>query len=178
MAEVHGCGEQKGWVIGAKGADHKLDYFTANVVPDLCRIRVDRRLIPEEDPMEVEEEIRGIVQRTAAQMDGLKIEFNGVLQAQSFGPVPHNSTLIQALSANWHMIMKDAGDLSIHGVPLYTDARHFAAKGIATAMFGVGPRTLEEANGHRADEHIQIEDLISAAKIVACTLYDLLSSER
>ncbi|TVY11262.1 ArgE/DapE family deacylase [Paenibacillus cremeus] len=151
--------------------------INTNVVPDVCRCRVDRRLIPEEDPIEAEEEFRRIVESAAAKIDGLEVEIHRVLHAQSFGPVPNDTPIIQALAANWRSLMKDAGELSIHGVPLYTDARHFAAQGIATAMFGAGPRTLEEANGHRADEHVQLEDLIRAVKIVACTLYDLLLNE-
>jgi succinyl-diaminopimelate desuccinylase len=57
---------------------------------------------------------------------------------------------------------------------LFTDARHFAEAGIPVVMFGAGPRTLLEANGHRADENVRIDDLIAAAKITALTLYDLM----
>ena len=40
------------------------------------------------------------------------------------------------------------------GVPLYTDARLYAEAGIPTVLYGAGPRTLLEANGHAADEHV------------------------
>jgi acetylornithine deacetylase/succinyl-diaminopimelate desuccinylase-like protein len=66
------------------------------------------------------------------------------------------------------------GSLEIKGVPLYADARHFYEAGVPVVMFGAGPKTLLEANGHRADEHVRIDDLVKAAKIVALTLYDLL----
>ena len=74
--------------------------------------------------------------------------------------------------------MNEPGKLPINGVPLYTDARHFFAAGVPTIMFGVRPKVLEEANGHRADENIRLEDLQAATKIIACTLYDLLASRR
>ena len=32
--------------------------------------------------------------------------------------------------------------------------------------------------GHRADENIRLEDLVTATKIIACTLYDLLVEGR
>ena len=35
-----------------------------------------------------------------------------------------------------------------HGVPIYTDARHYTSAGIPTVLYGAGPRTLAEANGH------------------------------
>ena len=148
--------------------------INTNVVPDECVIRVDRRMIPEEDSEQAMNEIKDIVEQAVKDCEGLKIEINKILHAESFGPVPENSELIQTLAENWRYIMHGKGELSINGVPLYTDARHFYAKKIPTVMFGAGPRVLEEANGHRADENINLEDLLNATKIVACTLYDLL----
>jgi succinyl-diaminopimelate desuccinylase len=149
--------------------------INTNVVPDECTIRVDRRLIPEEDFFAAEAEFRELVQKAVSDIPGIKIEIRKILHAKSFGPVPEETPLIQALAANWKTILKEDGELPVHGVPLYTDARHFFAAGIPTIMFGVGPKVLEEANGHRADENIRLSDLQAATKIIACTLYDLLA---
>jgi succinyl-diaminopimelate desuccinylase len=149
--------------------------INTNVVPDECKIRVDRRLIPEEDFVAAEAEFRAIVQQAVADIPGIKIEIRKILHAKSFGPVPEDTPLVQALASNWKSILKDESELPVHGVPLYTDARHFFAAGIPTIMFGVGPKVLEEANGHRADENIRLSDLQAATKIIACTLYDLLT---
>src|SRR3546814_2387891 len=62
------------------------------------------------------------------------------------------------------------------GVPLYTDARHYTAAGIPTVLYGAGPRSIEEANAHRADERLPLDDLHKATEVVALTLYDLLSA--
>ncbi|MGG3468582.1 ArgE/DapE family deacylase [Neobacillus pocheonensis] len=152
--------------------------INTNVVPDECKIRIDRRLIPGEDAVLAEAELREVVNQAAADIEGLKVDIHKILHANSFGPVPEDSPLIAALGANWQSIMKGKGELSINGVPIYADARHFYAEGIPTIMFGVGPKVLEEANGHRADENIRLEDLLDAAKIIACTLYDLLGGEK
>ena len=61
-----------------------------------------------------------------------------------------------------------------HGVPLYTDARHYSAAGIPTVLYGAGPRTLEEANGHMADENLLLDDLHKATEVIALTLRDFL----
>ncbi|WP_419954231.1 ArgE/DapE family deacylase [Neobacillus niacini] len=148
--------------------------INTNVVPDECTIRVDRRLIPEEDFVRAESEFREMVHQAVSEIPGIKVEVEKILHAKSFGPVPEDTRLIQALDANWRSILQEDGELPVHGVPLYTDARHFFAAGIPTIMFGVGPKVLEEANGHRADENIRLSDLQAATKIVACTLYDLL----
>jgi acetylornithine deacetylase/succinyl-diaminopimelate desuccinylase-like protein len=61
------------------------------------------------------------------------------------------------------------------GVPLYTDARHYAAAGIPIVLYGAGPHTIEEANAHRADERLPLCDLYKATEVVALTLSDLLA---
>jgi succinyl-diaminopimelate desuccinylase len=149
--------------------------INTNVVPDECTIRVDRRLIPEEDFVAAEAEFRELVHQAVAGISGIKIEIRKILHAKSFGPVPENTPLVQSLAENWKLVLNEEGELPVHGVPLYTDARHFFAAGIPTIMFGVGPKVLEEANGHRADENIRLTDLQAATKIIASTLYDLLA---
>jgi len=69
-----------------------------------------------------------------------------------------------------------ATPIAEHGVPLYTDARHYTAAGIPTVLYGAGPRTLAEANGHGADEKLRLEDLRRATKTVAAALAELLGS--
>jgi succinyl-diaminopimelate desuccinylase len=150
--------------------------INTNVVPDECTIRIDRRLIPEENGEQVEQQLRQLVEQTAAGYTGIEVKIEQILLAKSFGPVPEDTPLIQTLGANWKEIMD--GELTVHGVPLYADARLFAEAGIPTVMFGAGPRTLLEANGHRADEHVKIDDLVKATKIVALTLYDLLNNNK
>ena len=61
------------------------------------------------------------------------------------------------------------------GVPLYTDARHYSAHGVPVVLYGAGPRTIEEANAHRADERLPLSDLYKATEVVALTLADLLA---
>ena len=59
------------------------------------------------------------------------------------------------------------------GVPLYTDARHYA-QGIPIVLYGAGPRTIEEANAHRADERLSLSDLYKATEVIAVTLAELM----
>jgi len=40
-----------------------------------------------------------------------------------------------------------------------------------------GPRTLEEANGHRADENLVLDDLYKATEVMALTFLDLLEAK-
>jgi succinyl-diaminopimelate desuccinylase len=64
-------------------------------------------------------------------------------------------------------------EVPVTGVPLYTDARHYAARGIPIVLYGAGPRTLLEANAHNANEQLRLTDLRAATKIVALSVAEL-----
>jgi succinyl-diaminopimelate desuccinylase len=50
----------------------------------------------------------------------------------------------------------------------------FCEHGIPAVLYGCGPRTVGESNAKRADEHIDLEDLRRATKVVARVLAELL----
>lgn len=147
--------------------------INTNVVPDLVTLRLDRRIIPEEDPEEVERDLRAAIDRACA-VPGIRVETRRILLALPFTPQPGQDVLVQLIQKYGSGIMGAA--LPAEGVPLYTDARHYSAAGIPTVLYGAGPRTLLDANGHRADERLVLEDLRKATKTVALTLADLLSA--
>jgi len=149
--------------------------INTNVVPDLVRLRLDRRIIPEEDPVRVEADLNAHIERTAAGMPGIRIAVRRILLAAPFRPSPGQEKLVALIQKHGREIMGEG--IEANGVPLYTDARHYAAAGIPTVLYGAGPHTLLEANGHRADENLRLEDLRKATQIVALTLADLLSEE-
>ena len=92
--------------------------------------------------------------------------------AEPFVESPKAQPLISALRKHGERVFGVPVDTS--GLPLYTDARHYANAGIPTVLYGAGPRTLQEANGHGPDECLRLEDLRKATIVVAATLADLL----
>ena len=44
-------------------------------------------------------------------------------------------------------------------------------------LYGAGPRSILEANGHGADEHIKLSALKAATLVMEATLRDLLGSK-
>jgi acetylornithine deacetylase/succinyl-diaminopimelate desuccinylase-like protein len=146
--------------------------INTNVVPDRVTFRIDRRIIPEESPAEAEAEIRQVIESAAAQCPGIRIEIRRILLALPLVKLPGAERLTNALqTAGEHFF---ATPIAEHGVPLYTDARHYTAAGIPTVLYGAGPRTLKEANGHGADECLRLDDLRRATATVACALASLL----
>ena len=54
-------------------------------------------------------------------------------------------------------------------------ARRARRDGLVPAViYGAGTRTVLDSNAKRADEHLVLEDLRRATKVIACTLLDLL----
>jgi len=149
--------------------------INTNVVPDRVVFRLDRRIIPDEVPGAAEKFIRSLIEQSARKMPGIRVDIRRILFAKPFIPIPGQERLVEAIRRHARTVF--GIDVAPHGVPLYTDARHYSEAGIPTVLYGAGPRTLEEANGHRADENLVLEDLYRATEVVALTFLDLLDPE-
>jgi succinyl-diaminopimelate desuccinylase len=143
-----------------------------NVVPGQVTLKLDRRMIPEEDAAAVEAEVRALIEQAVAGSPGIRLNIRRLLLAQSLKPDPRNAPLVQALQRHAQAVLGEP--VPACGTPLYTDVRLYAAAGAAAAIYGAGPRTVLESNAKRADEHLVLEDLRRATKVVARTLFDLL----
>ena len=147
--------------------------INTNVVPDEVTLRLDRRIIPEEIPEEVEAELRAVIERALHGMPGIRCEVERILLASPFKPVGDAVRLRDVVCAEASVALGE--EVTPIGVPLYSDARLYAEAGVATVMYGAGPRTLLEANGHRADEKIPLFTLSVATKAIAWSLLELLA---
>lgn len=143
-----------------------------NVVPGKVVFKLDRRMIPEEDPAVVETEVRQVIQDAVAGRAGITIEIKRLLLAESLRPLPGHERLAASLQA--HAVSLFGTPVVISGTPLYTDVRLYGAYGIPAAIYGAGPRTVLESHAKRADEHLVLSDLRKATKVVARTLLDVL----
>ena len=146
--------------------------INTNVVPDNVKFRLDRRIIPEESAADVEAALTSEIMRSANRWPKIQCRIRRLLLALPFVPIPGQERLVEAIERNAADVLGEA--IHAHGVPIYTDARHYSGAGIPTVVYGAGPRTLAEANGHRADEKLKLDDLYKATEIVALTLLDLL----
>lgn len=149
--------------------------INTNVVPDRVVFRLDRRIIPDEIPGAAERFLNALIRESVRKMDGIRVQVRRILFANPFVPLPGQERLVDALSGNASAVF--GAEVKPHGVPLYTDARHYSEAGIPTVLYGAGPRTLEEANGHRADENLLLDDLYKATEVVALSYLDLLGTD-
>ncbi|WP_293777276.1 M20/M25/M40 family metallo-hydrolase [uncultured Oxalicibacterium sp.] len=147
--------------------------INTNVVPDEVTLRMDRRIIPEENPEEVEAELREVIETAMADLPGIHCDVERILLAAPFKPVGDAARLRDILCAEGCAALGEI--VTPIGVPLYSDARLYAEAGIPTVMYGAGPRTLLDANGHRADERVPLATLPVATKAIAWMLIELLA---
>ena len=144
-----------------------------NVVPGKVLLKLDRRMIPEENPVAVEADIRRVIAEAAAACPGITVDIKRLLLARALQPLPGNQPLVEALQRHGLAVFGEL--IPTSGTPLYTDVRLYCERGIPAVIYGAGPRTLLESNAKRADEHIVLDDLRRATKVVARMLFDVLS---
>ena len=144
-----------------------------NVVPGKVVFKLDRRMIPEENPAEVEAEIRQVIATAAAESTGITVEIKRLLLANSMKPLAGNQPLVDAIQKHGQAIFGEP--IKAMGTPLYTDVRLYGEAGIPGVIYGAGPRTVLESHAKRNDERVVLDDLRGATKVIARTLADLLA---
>ena len=144
-----------------------------NVIPGRVTFKLDRRMIPEENPTEVEAALRNVITDTAAQSQGVTVDIKRILLARAMQPLAGNKPLVDAIQKHGQAVFGEP--IPALGTPLYTDVRLFCEVGIPGVIYGAGPRTVLESHAKRADERLDLEDLRRATKVIARALSDLLA---
>jgi acetylornithine deacetylase/succinyl-diaminopimelate desuccinylase-like protein len=150
-----------------------------NVMPGKVVFKLDRRMIPEENPTEVEASIRKTIEDAAKTFNPprggkqLQVNIRRMLLANAMKPLAGNQPLVDAIQKHGGEVFGEP--IPAVGTPLYTDVRLYVERGIPGVIYGAGPRTVLESHAKRADERVQLEDVRRATKVIARTLLDLLS---
>jgi acetylornithine deacetylase/succinyl-diaminopimelate desuccinylase-like protein len=149
-----------------------------NVIPGKVVLKLDRRMIPEEDPAQVEAAIVETIERAAKSFApprggrDIRVEVKRILLCRAMVPLAGNRPLVEAIRKHGSELFGEA--IPALGTPLYTDVRLYVERGIPGVIYGAGPRTVLESHAKRSDERLDLEDLRRATKVIARTLFDLL----
>lgn len=145
-----------------------------NVIPGKVVMKLDRRMIPEEDPETVEQDIRKAIDRVWKSIPGITVETRRILLARALKPLPGSDALVDALQQHAESLFGEK--VTACGTPLYADARLYCEAGIPVVLYGAGPRTVEESHAKQPDERLELEDLRRATKVVARTCLDMMAA--
>ena len=153
-----------------------------NVVPGKVVLKLDRRMIPEENPAEVEASIRAVIAKAVEDFntergyqgeDAVRVDIKRLLLANAMTPLAGNKPLVDAIQTHGEAVFGEKP--AAVGTPLYTDVRLYVERGIPGVIYGAGPRTVLESHAKRSDERLELEDLRRATKVVARSLADWLA---
>jgi len=130
---------------------------SVNTVPDRCRIEIDRRVIPGEDPLEAPRQLAVYLQQK------LPAEFAFACSEPWF----HAPALSPANSADLVARLGSAidavrGSHQVVAVPYCTDASTLAEAGIPAVVFGPG----DIAKAHTCDEWVLLDEVEQASEIL------------
>ena len=142
-----------------------------NIVPGFYEFSLDRRLIPGEDPDEVERElrdaVRGAAEETGLLARGYRVELAVDGKAAPAWLEPSHPFVEQLASVVKRVLgVEPARTICIGGL----DTRYFQEKGIAALTYGPGALGV----AHMPDEYIEIGELVDAARVYAALTREML----
>lgn len=129
----------------------------ANLVPDFCQVKVDRRTLPNEDPLAAWDELKRFLKSQPELLD-FTVEVCEPELVNWGMEVPEDSPPVKQLSAACQQVGLQP---QIIGVRYTSDASFLTRSGIPSLLFG--PGNIEQA--HTAEEWVEIEQVIAAQKV-------------
>jgi acetylornithine deacetylase len=129
---------------------------SVNTVPDLCRIEIDRRLLPGEEPEDAPGQLTTFLREQGGIDFPLGIEPS--MRMPALGP--ERSTELVALLGS--VLDEVRGGHQVVTVPYGTDASSLAAAGIPAVVFGPG----DIAKAHTCDEWVPLDEVEQVGEII------------
>ena len=151
------------------GQAEGYDGLPSPVVSDSCRMTIDRRFLLEEDLGEVKAELIGILEQLRRDRPGFRYrirELMEVLPTQTAKDAP----VVRAVAAAIEQVTGQRPEFVCS--PGTYDQKHVHRIGGLKDCIAYGPGRVELA--HQPDEHVEIDDLVTSAKVMAAAALRLL----
>ena len=139
-----------------------------NVVPDDCRLTMDRRTLPGESLEDAEREIAQIIERLKSADKTFEADYSVLIRANSFEMRPDDN-LVKSVARVCDLLGLNSEPIGYQQV---SDGRFFAERGIPTVLLGPGIAEL----AHTPDEHVPVAAVIEAVKIYALIAVEVLGA--
>jgi succinyl-diaminopimelate desuccinylase len=151
------------------GGQAETTGYPAPVVPDSCRMVIDRRLLIEESIDAAKGEVRELLEQLVKDRAGFRYSIRDIFEvrptmADRDGPVARSTA-----AAIRRVIGRDPEFICSPGT---YDQKHIDRVGKLRDCIAYGPGILELA--HQPDEYVVIEDMVNSAKVMALAARSLL----
>lgn len=140
------------------------------VVPDNCKMIVDRRFLLEENIADVEAELRGVLEKVKSEREDFRYDFtpiHSVIPTMTAKDAPVVTTVSAAIEA----VMAKKAEYVVS--PGTYDQKHIDRIGRMKNCIAYGPGILDLA--HQPDEYIEVADMLDSAKVMGLALAELLT---
>ena len=151
------------------GGQPETQGYPAPVVPDSCRMVIDRRLLIEESIDDVKDEVRELLERLVEDRAGFRYTIRDIFEvrptmADRNGPVARSTAaaIRRVIGRNPEFICS----------PGTYDQKHIDRVGKLRDCIAYGPGILDLA--HQPDEYVVIDDMVNSAKVMALAARSLL----
>ncbi|HEY0835717.1 MAG TPA: acetylornithine deacetylase/succinyl-diaminopimelate desuccinylase family protein [Azospirillum sp.] len=155
------------------GQREERDGWPSPMVPDSCRVVIDRRYLIEEDPEEVKGEITAILEDLRRTRPGFDYEMREVL---AFLPTmtDADAPVVRAVEAAILAVLGRKAQQVVS--PGTYDQKHIVRIGHLKDCIAYGPGILDLA--HQPDEYVGIADMVHSAQVMAMAALDLLGATK
>jgi len=140
-----------------------------NVIPNRCRLTVDRRMIPGETVETVMAELEEMIDSITTDEEDVKIDLE--MREAYWDPylISETESVVQAVKDSVQRVTGDSPKIGAKAA--CTDASHiFHIGGIPTVLFGPGNQELS----HKVDECVSIENVVKATEVFMSVFENLL----
>lgn len=153
------------------GLGEGFDGLPSPLVPDSCRMVIDRRYLIEESYEEVKSEVVAILE--ALKRERPKFAY-ALRELWTVGPTmtERNAPVVQAVAAEIERVLGRPADYVVS--PGTYDQKHVARIGHLHDCIAYGPGILDLA--HQPDEYVGIDDMVASAKVMAAAAVTLLGA--
>jgi acetylornithine deacetylase len=126
--------------------------------PAVCRLQVERRTVPGETHLEIEAQMRGVLERAASRDPQAQLGFRTTLVREPFEVDP-DAAIVQFLRKQAGAVR--GAEPRVYGDTPWMDSALISAAGIPTVVFGPGG-----GGAHAAVEWSNLDEVAAASEII------------
>ena len=154
-------------IHGGEGED--FAGLPAPLVPDSCRMIIDRRFLIEEQLSTVKSEVIQLLEGLRAERDRFDYAIKDLFEVIPTMTDAH-APVVSAVSEAIELVLKKPATMVVS--PGTYDQKHIDRIGKLSDCIAYGPGILTLA--HQPDEYVEVQDMLDSAKVMAIALHNLL----
>ncbi|MGW8283714.1 MAG: acetylornithine deacetylase/succinyl-diaminopimelate desuccinylase family protein, partial [Gemmatimonadota bacterium] len=152
------------------GQPEGFDGFPSPLVPDSCRMIIDRRFLIEESLEDVKHEVRELLEQLKRHRDRFDYTLRDLFEVRPT-LTSRDAPVVESVARAVQTVLAKPAEFVVS--PGTYDQKHIDRIGRLKDCIAYGPGILDLA--HQVDEYVDIDDMVDSAKVMALAAYELLT---